>query len=234
MRGSIEFARFGGNFQSAFKHAFDNLKKKIEERFSDLAPEISAASRKKALAAIDDYRQIHQLGVLREPIISPEAMAATGLLPSENFDSRIVFLFTACAYVSLAFDAFGRGDDASAMLRLFDANYWFGFQESGDLRPYVTDEALESIFRTDRATMAAQAKVAKRQPVKVRAAQLIIQHANWDNRNQASIAVAEQLIKEFSENLKTESAAQKLVAGVIAELPNSQQYFKRSSNKKRR
>lgn len=216
----------------------------MDNRFDDLAPDKTREERIEIAKNFARYCEAHENELFAGGVITHATLTGAGFKDGETIDSRLIFLFTAIAYLNSSILSQLRGHDDLAMLKLFDAFYFFGFQDSGDLRQFIEDDAMERVFKSERSSTAAQKKFELREPIRKRARELLDQRNQWSSREAAMRIVGAILFQEFGDhfrqknpdedkdNEKGQSRAMQLVKAVIAELPNPEKRFARKSNKR--
>lgn len=225
-------SKFGIAWHDAYSAAFLHLANQVRDRLDDLEPEKSKEQRTMMLEGIAKFCEDQPDRLLKGPVISHDALTAAGLENGEKIDTRLIFLFTAAAYMSSSFQSLRTGDEAMAMLKLFDANYWFGFQESGDLRQFVEEDAMAKLVVSERASDAAQKKAAIREPARARAREMV-ESKKWSSREVAKREVSEAILKDFPALFLDLDKSYRFVQDVIAKMPNADHLFLRKSNRKR-
>lgn len=187
---------------NAYKHAFSLLSYQIYNRYHDLSPEKSRDERDQILKDFASYCEAHESELFVSGVATHATLVGAGFKEGEKIDTRLIFLFTAIAYLNPSLSSQLRGHDDLAMFKLFDANYFFGFQDSGDLREFIEEEATKQVFKSERSSAAAQAKFELREPIRERARELLNERGQWTSREAAMRILGDILFQEFRDHFR--------------------------------
>jgi hypothetical protein len=141
---------FGSRWRKTFHRILGEAAIEISKGLDELEPEKAPEDRRKVLTQLANFCVLNATEILNGPIVSKNAMRAAGYDEDPKGDTRIIWLLTAAAYVSISNLLVRTGKDAAAMDYLVNAKYWIGFQDSGDLRKFVEEDAISSNHQRER------------------------------------------------------------------------------------